>query len=311
MSEPPKARQISAQDFLENWVDLTSEYGYHIIHQTWKTNVIPAKFQMYRDSWVNHHPTALYILWTDADNDSFVREYYPELYFTYTNLMLVIQRVDMVRLLYLHKFGGLYADLDYECSCDIFGVIMNEKSEQERIFIVSSPFLINEVTQNSLMFAMDPGHALWYRACENIREIITFIKYPESLKKDLVADTDLTQLFSNVVTKDLANLLYTEKITGPNLLDKTILKDFRLDSSIGFLSSEKFFKINKVSVARHYHSNSWVNIGSALQPLVIISFTVILLLICGSVLFGYKQKKCSTGGGKTTNRPERLKKKQK
>jgi mannosyltransferase OCH1-like enzyme len=83
-----------------------------IIHQTWKTTEIPEKFRIWRESWVKTHSDWTMILWTDADNQLLIEKYYPEVLHLYKSFYLEIERVDFSRLLYLHRYGGIYADLD-------------------------------------------------------------------------------------------------------------------------------------------------------------------------------------------------------
>jgi hypothetical protein len=86
-----------------------------IIHQTWKTDDVPPEWQRCVASWRQLHPDWEYRLWTDAGSRAFVREQYSYFLPTYDAYPYNIQRADAIRYLALHAFGGLYADLDYEC----------------------------------------------------------------------------------------------------------------------------------------------------------------------------------------------------
>ena len=56
-----------------------------------------------------------YRFWSDDEATSFVREEYPDFYeCCYSKYPKNIQRFDSVRYLILHRYGGLYADMDYE-----------------------------------------------------------------------------------------------------------------------------------------------------------------------------------------------------
>ena len=86
-----------------------------IIHQTWKDNNIPQKWQAARQSCIDLHPDYEYKLWTDASADSFVQQHYPLLAHTYMTYPYVIQRADAIRYAVLHHYGGIYIDLDIVC----------------------------------------------------------------------------------------------------------------------------------------------------------------------------------------------------
>ncbi|KAI9152416.1 hypothetical protein H9P43_009207 [Blastocladiella emersonii ATCC 22665] len=85
-----------------------------ILHQSWKTRDLPAKFAQWHAAWGEHHPSWDRRVWTDADNRAFVRERYSWFLPTWDALPATIMRVDSVRYLYLHAFGGVYSDLDLE-----------------------------------------------------------------------------------------------------------------------------------------------------------------------------------------------------
>jgi GT2 family glycosyltransferase len=87
----------------------------HILHQTWKTQNIPDDLLAYRQSWKDCHPDWTFYLWTDFDNREFIRKQYSWFLPIYDAYPEAIMRADAVRYFILHHFGGVYADLDYEC----------------------------------------------------------------------------------------------------------------------------------------------------------------------------------------------------
>jgi len=86
-----------------------------IIHQTWRDRRIPAAFQRYVDSWKQRHPDWEYRLWTDRDNRRFIKRHYRWFLAQYDAYRWPIQRADAVRYFILHRHGGLYVDLDFQC----------------------------------------------------------------------------------------------------------------------------------------------------------------------------------------------------
>lgn len=53
-----------------------------------------------------------YLLWNKSMCDTFVSENYPEYEELYNSVKYKIMKVDIVRFLILHKYGGLYLDMD-------------------------------------------------------------------------------------------------------------------------------------------------------------------------------------------------------
>ena len=55
-----------------------------------------------------------HILWTDAMNRELIRRHYPFFLETYDSFELNIMRADSARVFYMHRYGGVYMDLDFE-----------------------------------------------------------------------------------------------------------------------------------------------------------------------------------------------------
>lgn len=83
-----------------------------IIHQTWKNHSIPDLYKEWSASWTKVNPTWLHILWSDDENLRLVREHYPTFLPAYLGLPTNISRADAARPLILHRYGGVYSDLD-------------------------------------------------------------------------------------------------------------------------------------------------------------------------------------------------------
>lgn len=83
-----------------------------ILHQTWKDHNLPPHFALLQEWWRAIYPDFDYQLHTDEDNDWLVKSFFPEYWDFYQALPHKIQKVDVSRLLWLHKVGGMYADLD-------------------------------------------------------------------------------------------------------------------------------------------------------------------------------------------------------
>ena len=84
-----------------------------IIHQTWKTNEIPEQVIDINKKLLELHPDYEYKLWTDKENLDFIKKEYPFLLKLYESYPNNIQRVDLVRYCILHKYGGIFLDLDF------------------------------------------------------------------------------------------------------------------------------------------------------------------------------------------------------
>ncbi|AZO60066.1 MAG: glycosyl transferase [Mesorhizobium sp.] len=136
-----------------------------ILHQTWKTDIVPPRFQGYVDSWKRHHPDWTMMFWNDRTLLEFVAAHYPSFLPTFCSYEYGILRADAGRYLLLHHFGGVYADIDCECVAP-FDPILGE----DRIVFCTEPDAHARVQADFrglpyLLFngtmASPPGHPFW------------------------------------------------------------------------------------------------------------------------------------------------------
>lgn len=82
-----------------------------IIHQIWLGSPVPAKYDAWRESWKKYHPDFEYKLWTEKEILEFglVNEY------AYLKSKNFAVKSDIARCEILYRFGGIYADTDFEC----------------------------------------------------------------------------------------------------------------------------------------------------------------------------------------------------
>ena len=97
-----------------------------ILHQSWKTSTVPARYSDWKESCMKIQPTWDHLLWSDEDNRQFITKEYPWLLYAYDRLRGSILRADFVRYAYLHFYGGVYADLDVECIKPIDPLLKNK-----------------------------------------------------------------------------------------------------------------------------------------------------------------------------------------
>ena len=86
-----------------------------ILHQTWKDETVPPDLKIFQRTWQSHHPDWQYCLWTDNDIREFIRQHYAWFLPIYDQYPKHIMRVDAVRYFILFHYGGVYADLDFQC----------------------------------------------------------------------------------------------------------------------------------------------------------------------------------------------------
>jgi inositol phosphorylceramide mannosyltransferase catalytic subunit len=76
----------------------------------------PADWLAARNSCVTMHASwPEHYFWTDENADSFFEEYYPWFVDTWNSYPSIVQRADALRYFVLHKFGGVFLDMDLFC----------------------------------------------------------------------------------------------------------------------------------------------------------------------------------------------------
>jgi mannosyltransferase OCH1-like enzyme len=81
------------------------------IHQIWLGGELPENYKRLTESWLKYNPDWEYKLWTDSD---VIDLDFPNkgIFNSISNLGM---KADLLRIEILNKFGGLYADIDFEC----------------------------------------------------------------------------------------------------------------------------------------------------------------------------------------------------
>ena len=100
-----------------------------------------------------------YMYWNDADVDEFVAHHFPHYYDAWKAMTPYIRKLDTVRYLWMHRFGGIYLDADAECVRNASAFVAGLPQEAtawmggfpEPFFLMSTP-----------------GHGFWLFVVERI-----------------------------------------------------------------------------------------------------------------------------------------------
>lgn len=140
-----------------------------LIHQSWKTKNIPHSIykKEWIDSWKQKNPGWEYKFWTDEDNRNLVKEFYPQYLELYDSYERPIAKADISRFFYMHKHGGLYADLDFMCLKSMDLVIDGEKINLGKQKM-QSEFLSKNSIPNALIYS-PPGEIFWIQCIEELK----------------------------------------------------------------------------------------------------------------------------------------------
>lgn len=186
--------------YAEAFAEMQGEVGHgvpKIVHQSWKTATVErGDFGVWRRSWTETNPGYEYWFWTDEDNRNLVEAFYPELLETYDVLPWNIVRVDFVRALYMHQYGGVYADLDTFCLRPVDTLFT---PGVPRVYVAEmGPIKNFKHNIPNAWLASAPNHPFW----------MFFVKHVVNLANDVVSGK--------------RNWPGTEGIAGPIMLKRAV-----------------------------------------------------------------------------------------
>jgi inositol phosphorylceramide mannosyltransferase catalytic subunit len=132
-----------------------------IFHQIWiGPDPLPDEFAAYREGWARNHPDWEHRLWTEENlpGDLERKE-------AYELLRRPAERSDVIRVELLHRYGGVYVDLDFESLRPIDPLL-----EGVEIFLG----LRKPRRPNNAIIGSVPGHPVLARAIREIRPRTTY-----------------------------------------------------------------------------------------------------------------------------------------
>lgn len=146
-----------------------------IIHQTWKTDDIPEKFEAFSNTWKHLNPEWSYRFWSDRDLLEFVATLYPAYLDLFCSYPQGVQRADAGRYMLLHHFGGIYADIDAECVKSLDPLIPEQRvilcEEPKAHWSFESTYRGHPTMLFNGVMASPAGHPFWLHLLERMVDV--------------------------------------------------------------------------------------------------------------------------------------------
>lgn len=206
---------------------------YKIIHQSWSTKFLPVKYKSNQLTLKKYFKDCKFKLWTDEDNDIFIKEKFPDFYPIYSNYNNKINQVDSARFFYLYEYGGLYIDLDVLLKKDI------------------KPLL----DQSCCLFSQDSNKS--YYNHKNLKFYIdSMCMYSEPKNKFIKNIID--HLYKNEFV-NIENVLDNVFVTGPGMvtnLYNSLKPDIKLNHNKIIVKHDLGLYEDIYGI--HYCNNTWV-----------------------------------------------------
>jgi mannosyltransferase OCH1-like enzyme len=241
-----------------------------IIHQVW-FGIIPNRsvakkayegLRKYRDSWLTRNTNWVYFCWNLENSRELIKRFYPQHIELYDSYSYHIQRCDAVRYFILHRYGGLYADMDYFCN-----VSWDKVAEEypNGIYLVETPNKVyNDIhVSNSLMYS-EPRHVFWSKM---------FIELELCKTAPIYYSRHITIMFT----------------TGPGILNRVFNKyqtryklnyyPFKLFHPYGLTSDIITLNCDPEIYAIHVGKGSWEKSDSFILIFIYQEFRILLFII--------------------------------
>ena len=107
-----------------------------IIHQTYKSEQLPEHWQPSKQNWIDLHDDWLYVFWNDDMLREIVDLHYHFFLQKYDSYPYFIQKVDAARIFMLHRYGGIYSDMDLKPLRKMDELLRD--TEHEQVYLLSN-----------------------------------------------------------------------------------------------------------------------------------------------------------------------------
>lgn len=236
------------------------------IFQTWKTKTIQNNIlHSWQFSWKLYNPSYEYIIWDDTDNRNFIKENFSDFLEIYDSYDMNIKRVDTVRYFYLLKFGGIYADLDFECLKSFDNIIESGELAGKNILLGTLGRMDNEKYQlhkipNALMISK-PGEDFWKLIIQVMKGIDLEIR--NSLPPELVTGPCLLGIcYDFYMNRKPSNLEFIKDIYKKNIFEGV---NINFSSVIGILPPDLIYPINWDNADHNKYNKKLLTHNEALE----------------------------------------------
>ncbi|XP_052813904.1 uncharacterized protein LOC128240955 [Mya arenaria] len=121
----------------------------HILHQTYKSELIPSNYIPTIKSFLQHHPNWTYYFWTEESARKMIEQKFAYFLPVWDGYKDPMNRADALRYFVLYEYGGVYTDCDVKFlrpldrATKLFSAILPPEPFEHSVFRLKMPFLTN------------------------------------------------------------------------------------------------------------------------------------------------------------------------
>jgi len=208
-----------------------------IFHQTWWARKVSEGKLRLSASWLRCMPDWIHVLWDDNEVRELFQTEFPEALPLFDGYPYPVQRSDIFRYLVLDVYGGLYADMDYECVRDISG--FDGIGGNRTVYVSGAPNpAVDGFAQNTLM-ASTPNNPFWPHVMKTASQSCGRMWEPEPMTRilTLLGACSLAYRLRSFMGWTGISVLDT---TGPKMVSDAIRTYPRSQDMIGILDTDVF-----------------------------------------------------------------------
>lgn len=248
------------------------------VHQTWKTTQIPEKWRPSHEGCLElcRQENFVYVLWTDDMNRKLIQVHYPWFLKTYDAYPKAIMKADAARYFFLHRFGGLYLDLD-----EVPNVPEWTRFIRYARSVTSPPFtflgmtksiLIDQPYTNAVMLSVRPRDTFWSKVWDFLQNPFGRKAYKKALSRLFPKHFDVIYRTGPGVVNDASHLRPVRAIPK-SLLFKINKNDTETTKLCTHLEGDSWMEGSDRGFLR-FLENFWRNRDYFLWPLGFIFFVL-------------------------------------
>jgi mannosyltransferase OCH1-like enzyme len=194
------------------------------------------------ESWYEQFPNYDFKIWNDqSDLDCLVKDHYPRYWNLYQAFPVHIMRIDFARLCILHKFGGIYADMDMFCYKNFEHYLT-----KDIMFLENLTHEYTDAQWENSMMSSAPGHRLLEELMKYTQTC--FIQFRPQFQKQ------------NSNWRSIENDKIVNNTTGSGMISEAS-KHFQKYFDIGIFPCELFnnrpVSYDPKFYTKHIHTSVW------------------------------------------------------
>lgn len=226
-----------------------------LIHQSWRDGGFPKGLFNWRwqQGLLDLNPGWKLMKWTDESSREFIAREYAWFLPTYDAYPSYIQRCDAARYFIVYHHGGVYADLDIECSKPFAPVLSTHRA----IFSYKQGTNMSRGLVNAL-FASEPRHPIWHTVFDLLANrsaagaaAATHVEVVRSTGPGLLREAVLQHMGSRHGGNQLAEM-------GVELLDSSVWHPIMPEQKRGRDASSAAAEAIARSHCYHHFVSSWM-----------------------------------------------------